>query len=90
MVALIASSGLQQFSGPRLAAVAGLLWPLGLAGISATYLLHFLFVVREGERGSGAQGAGPRGGGGGERHGEGGGQADEVQMERRRWAVGGK
>lgn len=34
---------LPQFQGPRMGAVAALLWMFGLAGLSLTYLLHFLF-----------------------------------------------
>ncbi|GLC42811.1 hypothetical protein PLESTM_001382200 [Pleodorina starrii] len=40
---LIVSYRLPQYSGQRLAAVAGLLTGFGPAGISLTYLLHFLF-----------------------------------------------
>ncbi|GIL83990.1 hypothetical protein Vretifemale_12715 [Volvox reticuliferus] len=43
LLALIVWYRLPQFSGPRLGAVAALLWGFGPAGISLTYLLHFLF-----------------------------------------------
>lgn len=32
--------------GPRLAALASLLWAFGLSGLSTTYMLHPLFTVR--------------------------------------------
>jgi hypothetical protein len=48
ILALVAAYRLPQLEGPRLGALAGLLWGLGAAGISATYLLHFLFVVSAG------------------------------------------
>ena len=37
---------LPQFRGPRMAAVAALLWAFGAAGLSLTYLLSFAFSVR--------------------------------------------
>ncbi|PNH02706.1 Retinal-specific ATP-binding cassette transporter [Tetrabaena socialis] len=43
IIALIASYRLPQYSGSRLAAVAGLLWGFGPAGLSLTYLLHYCF-----------------------------------------------
>lgn len=47
LTVLLAAPRLPQFSGQRLAAVAGLLWGFGGAGLSMTYMLHFLFKVRQ-------------------------------------------
>ncbi|PNH02705.1 Retinal-specific ATP-binding cassette transporter [Tetrabaena socialis] len=47
IIALIASYRLPQYSGSRLAAVAGLLWGFGPAGLSLTYLLHYCFRVSD-------------------------------------------
>ena len=46
IIACFACFDLPQFRGPRMGAVAALLWLFGAAGLSLTYLLSFAFSVR--------------------------------------------